>query len=180
MSQKEIPICPKCDSREWVQKVSTVYLEGPDPVPGEDRQVARMSKAEASELHQLLAPPSGKSQVTRPIHPDLMLLVFSGILPLFLVGIFNKQRPLLLPVLVVVALSYVVYFWQRSRLIARYSNLKKSQVEDVHQTERAIGRWMKMYYCAQDHVVFMDGSAEFVVAEQAGELMWKGGRSLKP
>src|SRR5512139_235338 len=104
MIDKTMPVCPQCGENDRVEKVSTLYLEGlrvgnkaNDPLG--QKSLTGLSKAEISELRHLLAPPSsGKSQVTRPIHPDLILLVFTGVLPVFLVGIMNNQRVLLIPV----------------------------------------------------------------------------------
>jgi hypothetical protein len=171
-------ICPKCGLSDQVEKVSTIYLQGfnagkTPSAQSEGGDFPKLSKAELSKLHRLLAPPSSeRSQVIRPIHPDLMLLVFSGLFPIFLVGIASSQRTLLLPAILVLVFFYLLYFWQRKRLIARYDQLKQSQVEEKRRVEQAIGRWMKTYYCARDELVFKDGAIEGIPVARAEELMW--------
>jgi hypothetical protein len=134
-----------------------------------------LQKGELAGLRRLLAPPSGNRQVTRPIHPDLLVVVFSGVLPVFLLGIARSQAGLLLPVLLVLAICYGLYFWRRKMLIARFERQKQDQEEAKRRVERAIGRWMRTYYCARDGVVFSAGMSAWAPVEQMDELLSASG-----
>lgn len=179
MSPQAAPVCPKCGQNDQVEKVSTVYLQGigvKNTSTGfpEEPTSSQLSKHEISKLRKLLAPPtSGKKELTRPIHPDLMVLVFTGLLPIFMVGIAGNQRGMLLPVLGIVVIFYLVYFWMRKRLIVRYQQQKQLLVEEKSQVEKAVGRWMKTFICMRDDVLFREGGSVWASMEQADQLLWK-------
>jgi hypothetical protein len=149
-------ICPQCGASEPVEKVSTLYLQG--------------SEARKGALHNLgrrLAPPSsGKKELTRPVHPDTVVILFSCVLPFFLVGILNQQRGMFIPILVVLVCAYGLYFYKRKAAIARFEQEKNNQLRDRVRIERAIGVWMKLYYCSSDDSVFIPGKPDFIPADQ--------------
>jgi hypothetical protein len=179
MTSQEPPVCPKCGQNDRVEKVSTIYLQGigahKTPVnPQVGSAASHLSKREAAKLRKLLAPPmSGKKELVRPIHPDLMVLVLTGMLPIFLDGIARSQRGMLLPVLAVVLVFYVFYFWMRKRLVGRYHQQKQSLLEEKGRVEKAVGRWMKAFYCGRDEVLFREGVNEWVPGDQIDQLIWK-------
>lgn len=181
MSQEHAPhshsvVCPVCGQGDQVEKVSTLYLAGI-----EARRLSKASEAslaqildrgvftaqELSRLSQRLSPPaSGKKEFSRPLHPDLMVLVFSCIAPIFLYGILAQQSGWLLPILGLLALMYGVYFYQRKALIARYESRRAAQHGEQAQIEKGIAIWMKLYYCAREDGVFLPGKKECIAVDQ--------------
>ncbi len=146
--------CPTCGLTDLVEKVSTIYLVG----------------AKEKKLHALsrkLAPPSsGKGSPMRPVHPDTVVIVFSCVLPIFLIGIVNQQRLFLIPAILILAICYGLYFYKRRAIIAKFEQEKKAKQEEQKRIERGIATWMKLYYCGRDDSVFLPGKAEMIPADQ--------------
>ena len=171
-------ICPQCGRSEGVEKVSTLYLAGikkagASSQPGEDlasQVLARLPDLTPQDLHALsreLAPPSsGKAAPTRPVHPALEVLVFSLVIPIFIIGILNQQRAALIPVLVVLALAYGLYFYRRKDILAKFAKAQAEQKAKQARIEHGVKNWMKLYYCTQDEVVFFPGKKESVPVEE--------------
>ncbi len=168
--------CPQCGQSDQVEKVSTIYLTGLE------KRHSRFAKGKAQEkdtlkinlaprdlehLSQWLAPPSsGAGRVTRPVHPDWVLLAMTAILPVFIAGIWNSQRGALIPVLAVMALFYGLYFLRRRVLIERYQNELEAQQNQKERIERGIRTWMKLYYCHREGIIFLPGRKEFIPVDQ--------------
>jgi hypothetical protein len=180
--------CPICNQSDQVEKVSTLYLVGIELKrrPGSARLDDKTSQAAAllrarqmaqpgvEPLPRKLAPPSsGKQTTIRPIHPDLAVLAFSLIAPVFLYGILTSQPGAVLPVLVGLAFSYGLYFWQRRRLIGRFESEQARQKQNARRTTRAIERWMRLYYCAREELVFEPGDSGGVPVDQMMGLIFQ-------
>jgi hypothetical protein len=115
----------------------------------------------------MMAPPSsGKSAPIRPVHPDTVLIVFSFILPFFLLGILKQQPVMIIPVLLVLAGLYGLYFFKRKAILAKFEREQDNQRELQARIERGIKTWMKLYYCDRDEGIFLPGKDELVPAEQ--------------
>jgi hypothetical protein len=91
------------------------------------------------------------------VHPDLVVLVFSLVLPVFLAGIRASQPAMLLPMLVVLGLGYGLYFWKRAAAIAKFERQRHAYEASGARVRRGLERWMQLYYCAADDVVFEAG-----------------------
>jgi hypothetical protein len=130
------PACPVCHQAAPVGKVSAIYVHAlqaqhpkalpsggaaePPPAP-RPAFLDDLSRAEMIALGKRLAPPSTpKKMPTRPLHPDLVVVVFSAILPVFLIGIRSSQPVMLYPVAALLALGYGLYFWKRGPAIAKF------------------------------------------------------------
>jgi hypothetical protein len=178
-------VCPKCGQDDRVEKVSTLYLSGIEAgrlswlaksggaVQAPVRPLlAEIPIRELRLLSRMLAPPSsGKSQTVRPVHPDLVVLAFSGVLPVFLAGIAADQRGLLIPILAVILLFYGLYGFRRKSLIARFEREKEARQEEARRIQRAIGRWMNLYYCTDDEGVFEYGKDNWTPVDRMVELL---------
>lgn len=179
IQSKENPrkvICPECGRSEGVEKVSTIYLAGirvkRSSTSGQiDEDLAsqvleHLPGLTAQDLHSLsrdLAPPSsGKAGPIRPVHPDLVVLVFTGLIPIFITGIVNQQPAVLIPVLIILALAYGLYFYKRRVIIAKFIQAQEEQKEKQALVERGIQNWMKLYYCSREEGVFIPGRRELV------------------
>ena len=181
-------VCPICGQAHSVEKVSTIYVLGisPErldkvgPLPGEamgrrPRQ-SKIPDAELKVLSQRLSPPAmgRQSPTSRPISPDMVVVVFSLVIPFFLAGITNSQ-PAMLPVaLGFLVAFYGLYFWMRKALKAKFERSLAEQQARTERVKRGIGRWMKLYYCAQDDVVFEPGAERTVPADQMGGYLLEG------
>ena len=178
-------VCPLCKQADRVEKVSTIYMTGIGidrlPPTAGSQPERRASNLElkgipASSLKALsrkLAPPSSRARVpTRPLHPDLVVLVFSLIAPVFLYGILTSQPGVLLPALAILAGFYGLYFLKRKQLIAKFERQQTARNAADERVKRGIERWMKLYYCIRDDGVFERGSGELVPVDQmAGYLL---------
>lgn len=144
-----------------MEKVSTVYMNG---IGARDRQ--------QSTLTQKLSPPAaGKQGMMRPIHPDLVVIVFSLIAPIFGYGILTNQAGTLLPVGILLIIGYGAYFWQRKRLLERFQADLEHRRNEVERIQRGIGRWMEIYYCARDECVFKPGSKHSIPIDEISEYL---------
>lgn len=157
-------ICPVCKQAETVEKVSSLYIKA---VEAGKAGRSASDFLQARPLQQALAPPnSGKKTVTRLIHPDTMVIVFSLVAPFFLAGIASSQAGMLAPTLGLLVAGYAAYLWQRQRLIRRFKQQEAQEKAEKVSVEQRIAGWMKLYYCAEDEVVFAAGSEESAPVEQ--------------
>jgi hypothetical protein len=180
-------VCPNCGNEHRIEKVSTIYISGIDASrlawlakSGEDTKgtpspiLTEIPTPELRQLSRKLEPPSsGKSQTLRSVHPDLVVLAFSAILPVFLAGIAADQRGLLFPTVGIILLFYALYGFRRKSLVARYEREKEARTNETRRVQRAIGRWMNLYYCFVDDGVFEKGKDDWTPADQMAELLLK-------
>ena len=168
-------ICPACGLADTVAKVSTIHLIGIDakrqPAGQETSQTGPLPPGlTTQELHTLsrkLAPPSsGKGAPNRPVHPDIVVLVFSAVVPFFLVGILNQQSGLLIPILILLAASYGLYFYKRKAAIAKHEQALAARQNEQERIQQGIHTWMKLYYCLQDEIVFLPGKKDLVPVDE--------------
>ncbi len=179
--------CPACGQQATVEKASTLYLLGIDPqAAAKAAQAAakdspapqpavleQLSAGEQRALARRLAPPSSPQQaLTRPVHPDLVVVAFSLVLPVFLYGILTSQPEALAVVAPVLLLFYGLYFWRRKSILQRFNaGLQQRKAED-ERVRRAIQRWMRLYYCLDDDAVFLPGDTQVTPADQMlGKLL---------
>lgn len=179
MTNKRIA-CPSCGQSDQVDKVSTIYLAGigQDRLPANAEpirlQLQEITPDELRRLSRRLKPPaSNRRAPTRPIHPDMMVVTFSLILPFFLYGIYQSQANILLPVLAVLAGFYALYLWKRRLIIARFERQVAAGKATDERIRRGIERWMKLYYCVRDDAVFEIGKSELVPADQMDWYLFK-------
>lgn len=169
--------CPYCHLSDQVEKVSTLYLLGIGlKIPGQknkNNSIGGVGAPFASrELAQRLRPPSsGKSKILRPVHPDLVILTFAMILPIFVWGIFTQQRMVLAPTIVVLMIFFGLYVWKRKDLVAKFIDEKEREKRIKRDAEGAVKRWMALYYCARDDLIFTPDSLEGVPCDEMDEYL---------
>ncbi len=179
--------CPICHESEPVLKASAIYIAAlevrygkkpaaldPDGELGEPPPGAllNLNPAELQALGKRLKPPvGGKKSTFRPIHPDMLVGVFSVIAVFFLYQIFTLQTEALPVALGSAVVFYAFYFWQRKRLIAKHYALVQEQKDAQIRSERTVKRWMGLYYCVADDVVFTIAGHKPVPADQMYELL---------
>jgi hypothetical protein len=179
--------CPVCNQQDQVEKVSTLYLigiglkgqsAGPTYQPGQSKPgsqvLQELSESELRALSRRLAPPASKKEaMMRPLHPDLMVLTFSLVIPIFLFGIFQDQSPMLLPALIVLGFFYVFYAWKRKSFVDKFELQLKKRQASQQQIRIGIDRWMKLYYCARDDGVFEPGAQQLVPSDDLMSFLMK-------
>jgi hypothetical protein len=171
--------CPGCGQFDQVEKVSTLYLvgiglnrqpksgEAPLDLPPTNAWVSALPPAELGALARRLKPPSsGKQAFSRPLHPDMVVIVFSLVLPVFLYGMWTSQRAVLPAALAVLAVAYALYFWKRKAIIARFQHNRNNRLSADERARRGVERWMKLYYCYRDDGVFPAQGGELIPADQ--------------
>jgi hypothetical protein len=189
-------ICPACGKSDQTDKVSAIYIQGLErgrqsvgaasqAEPAHSRSPVLLGKTalECRELSRRLAPPSaGKRLPTRPLHPDMVVIAYSLILPVFLYGILTSQRPLILPLLGLLAVSYGLYLWKRKAMVAKFESQVAARQAADERIKNAIERWMKLYYCARDDGVFIPPAGRLLPADQMLEYLYESpaGSSSQP
>ncbi|MBN2146487.1 MAG: hypothetical protein JW726_03825 [Anaerolineales bacterium] len=175
--------CPACGQGDAVEKVSTIYLLGiglarggnaPQEGGGQP-QVAKAPHPHWKELSKRLAPPAGGREGlgTRPVSPDMVVLTFTLVIPVFLVGILTSQRALLPVALLILAAFYAIYFALRKRLMAKFARGQAERAAKAERIKAGIARWMQLYYCERDDVVFEPGKGQAVPAERMNGLLFE-------
>ena len=182
--------CPACGQSDQVEKVSNIYVLGIEqrrrlsksqtqPEIGETSQnppaLSRNKSFPWRELSRRLAPPASGKQVTRPIHPDLVVLTFSLTVPIFIYGIISSQPVMLLPMLLLLVLSYGLYFWKRAATVAKFERQRLAQQASADRIKRGIEIWMKLYYCAREDIVFELGKDRYAPADQMNGYLFDTG-----
>jgi hypothetical protein len=181
--------CPQCGQADQVEKVSSLYVYGiekkwgrrrSDPsqnrTPSSSRSafLEEMPEAELLTLSRRLAPPAAKKESgLQPIHPDLIVLAFSLVAPIFLYGILTSQSGGLVYVLPLLAAFYGFYFWKRRELITKFQAQQDARQAAKVQVKHGLQRWMSLYYCARDDGVFKPGAGELTPADQLAGFLLK-------
>jgi hypothetical protein len=171
--------CPVCSNDKNSIKVSDIYIqslvrlkngdnaEAPiidrlqQEIPEERRRKLKGSRY-YRELMESFAPPQGEGNVTRTINPD-MIAVVTGLFSLyFLFQIFTKQYFAFWYVVILEILVFSAYIIFHKQIKAKFISKKTEESSSKLTIEKAVGYWMKLYYCIQDNVVFSTNSDEAV------------------
>jgi hypothetical protein len=175
LSKKQVvrPKCPVCEQTDQTIKLSRVYLEAiaadrkktdfqdnnTDPLPFE------LDPKFLTKNLRRFTPPSGKTELIRMVHPDWTAGAFSLLALFFLYQMFTTQIQSFYIGLGLFVVAYALYFIFRKKIIARYTQRKTSEEEDKKNIEQSIGRWMRLYYCVRDDIVFEPGKKEFAALD---------------
>jgi len=174
-------ICPVCGECEVVSKVSKIYLnslsgnlqvEPKDKLTGTSAHEGDQPTRQIRELGPRFAPPSGKTQTLRSLHPDQIVGAVFLISLFFLWQISTSQPGGLLPALGVWILGLALYVFNRKRLLARHAAQQADQKAQKLAVERAISRWMELYYCGKDDVIFIAGQDQSVLADEMNNFLF--------
>jgi len=173
--------CPDCGELDQTTKVSAIYIAGIE----QSRSSSKKNSPSVSELkgippsnlaalsRRLKPPASGKQTITRPVHPDSVILIFSLVVPFFVFGIGKSQPIALVPVFILLAGFYGFYFWKRKSIIAKFDRNQADRKRTEDQVKMQLDRWMRLYYCARDDGVFEPGSKELIPADQMSGYLLK-------
>jgi hypothetical protein len=163
--------CPVCGCEEKTFKVSDIYIqslvrlkqgdgaEAPiidllqQEIPIERRDKLKGSRY-YRQLMESFAPPQGESTATRAINPDWVAFAMLLISLFFLYQIFTTQYGAFWYMVAMTVIAFGAFFFFRRRLQTRYQAQKNEENSQSGLVEKAVGQWMKLYYCAADNVVF--------------------------
>jgi hypothetical protein len=160
----QVPECPVCHSSANVAKVSQVYLAGitdPKSRTEADQAVIEMvfgekdlTQRDLREGLRPFMPPSGKTKVTRPMHPDLIVGGFGLVALVMLYNIFvNQPQDGWVAMLAFLAFGGV-YLAARKGVLARFEKAQLAAQEEKAVVEGLGGRWLEQYLCTEDGTVF--------------------------
>lgn len=193
MAEKIIPVCPICETSEKSFKVSEIYIqslvrlkhgnnaEAPIidalqmEIPEERRDKLKGAKY-YRQLMESFAPPQGETRSTRAVNPDLVVGAV-GLLSVFILyQVFSTQYFVFWYVLAFALIAFAAYFLSRKRIIAKFTAARAQEAGTKPIIEKAIGLWMKLYYCAQDNVVYWANKKDSVPIDQMNNyLLQKAG-----
>jgi|GEM_PF-1008393 len=181
MTAASRPVCPACGSEQNVVKASKVYVAGitrADQRSPEDRQLLTavygkepLSAEEVHQVSQQFGPPSGRSQIARPVHPDLAAGVFSLAALGFLINTFWTARAVFWIILALWLASLAAYAAARRAIVGRYRAQERLAVEDRQAVEVSVSRWMQVYYCGDDGCVFIPEHGDSVPLRQLQQYL---------
>jgi hypothetical protein len=163
--------CPLCADSENIYKVSEIYIQSlvrlkhgdEAEAPIIDRLQAeipeeRRGKLKGSRYYRQLmesfAPPQGENQSTRAINPDWIAFGALLISLFFLYEIYSTQHEVFWYMVAFALVAFACYGIFRKTIIAKYQLLKSQETGTKGKIEKAVGLWMKTYYCAKDNVIF--------------------------
>lgn len=186
---KERPACPACGQDDRVFKVSTIYLDAlaafssparntvlPELNDGEALHGPGINPLKIQAVRRLansFAPPSGRKEVVRLLHPDLILTVSALVAVFFLIQIYNTQRAAFPIAVALLALFSLGYLLARRSILTRFNHKKAEEQQEKRRFERAVARWMRLYYCDRDEEVFDPAGATRVPLAQMEAYLLK-------
>ena len=170
--KKSDAVCPQCNTRKEVYKVSEIYLSGLESIkssktlkdntfdlvfghPSQKLGQRFVDQTTKRTLVSKFAPPSSsKQRISRSVHPDFIMFATLLLSLFMLYQIYTQQRGVFIPALLLILGLGIAYFFTRKKINAKFMEKQKAEGKETDQIKEAIERWMKLYYCATDFTVF--------------------------
>jgi hypothetical protein len=169
VTKKEV--CPVCGQETHSYKVSALYVEtlmkmkhgNEADTPIFDQLRAEMPPEMAAkntgkgyyrDMIQAFQPPQGGTESMRSINPDWVAFAMGLLVIYMLYQIYATKNPLFWYTLGMAVALYAAYFIFRKKIIGKYLTEKKQETGGKESVEKAVGKWMKLYYCSTDNVVY--------------------------
>lgn len=185
---KPAPICPCCNLGDRAYKVSILYLEASVRLhhhetanqPELDAMLEDLLPPDCTEQDQawvtarmlsLFTPPAGKQVSSRQIHPDWMIFFLIGIGIVFAYSAATKQPAQLPAIIGLILLSLLIYWRIRKTAVLRYERQIREEEAEKEAVERAVARWMRLYFCTRDQCIFDPQENRSVPLERLKELL---------
>lgn len=129
--------------------------------------ISTLPENDLKQLSQKLKPPASPKQAfSRPVHPDTVVLTFSLVVPFFIIGILQNQSGMIIPMVILLTLSYILYFLKRRQIVSKFNKILEERLTSEKRTRRALERWMSIYYCARDDVIFEPRTGRWAPLDQ--------------
>ncbi len=163
--------CPLCADSKNTYKVSEIYIQSLVRLKYGDKAEApvidllqaeipeeRRSKLKGSRYYRQLmesfAPPQGENRTSRAINPDWVAFAALLISIFFLYEIYTSQHEIFWYMVAFALAAFACYAIFRKPIFTKYLLQKNQESGSKGKIEKAVGLWMKAYYCAKDNVVF--------------------------
>ena len=182
----ETPICPECQKNDRIYKVSQIYMESLTVFnKKEDHPIlsalfkdkddnVELPSPYSHDFMRMFAPPSGKNEMIRALHPDLIVGFFTAAILFLLYSAYDQQRSIILPSMIVLVPAYVLYFIFRKGAIKKYKDNVADSKGEVVSVEQAIAIWMKLYFCARDGVVIEPETGKILPLDEMKRYLLRG------
>lgn len=182
-------VCPVCALSDKTFKVSSIYIEALEgfkkegelkiisQIVNDHNQLTTPGILKTRSLRSVVtsfSPPSGGSQTIRPVNPNLIVMAFTLIAIFFLTQIYTTQREMFIPILILVMVFYLGYAFFRKRIYAKYTRQIQANIDIKATYGAAIGKWMRLYYCARDDGVFDPDENQMAPLQAMGAYLLTG------
>jgi hypothetical protein len=171
-----------------VYKISQIYLESLMRLKqGEKAEAPIIDKFKAEvpeeqlkheqgkdyyrDVVQVFKPPQGTSQSLRAVNPDWVAGIVALASFFFLAQIYNNNRSVFWYMVLMVAVGYGLFFLFHNKIKAKFEKERSKELNTKQAAEKAVGKWMKLYYCTKDNVVFGAKKDESAPLEEFREYL---------
>ena len=113
-----------------------------------------VSPGEITQISRQFGPPQGRTTVMRPVHPDLVVGLFSLMALVFLFNTFSASAVSFWTILIIWLVFLGGYVLARKRIVSRHLASLDTVRLEKDGVQNAVERWMGLYYCASDGCVF--------------------------
>lgn len=192
MTEKKV-ICPACGEDQHTFKVSQIYLEALMRVKNKENAETplldqlkaelpseRAAKMKESDYYHYVvesfAPPQGGAQVIRAINPDWVAVALGLLSVYILYQIYFEQRAVFWYMFAFAALVFAAYLIFHKQIKGRFETERRKESGDKEQIERAVGHWLKLYYCSADNIVFGWKKGDRVPLDQMNTYLLENSR----
>lgn len=171
--------CPVCLSSDRIEKASSVVRTGRGSMLWMDGEVAQYE----TEIAQLLAEPT----LPRPMPAGQAFfsiaaswLAMAAVLGV--VALLRMQEFVDLPELSLDAVTIMSLLWfglaSPGIVLLRYSQLQSAIRDETPRWQQARERWMRLYYCGRDDIVFIPQELLVLSPERVADLLYPASESL--
>jgi hypothetical protein len=189
MSEKPIP-CPVCNEEAHSFKVSQIYLESlmrlkhreNTETPTLDKWLGAATDGAGKKFkgvqyyHDIVSkfqPPQAGATVMRSVNPDWVAFGL-GLLSIYILyQIFRTQYEIFWYMFGFALLVFALYIIFHKQFIARHNVNKSAETGLKTNVEKGISRWMKLYYCSKDNIVYGDKKGHYVPLDQMNDYLMK-------
>lgn len=186
--------CPICESAENSFKVSEIYIQSLVRLKHGDKAIAptidrlqaeipeeRRDKLKGSRYYRQLmesfAPPQGGTMTTRAINPDWIAFSMLILSLFFLYQIYTTQPGVFWYMVGFAIIAFAAYGLFRKKIFEKYLSQKTEQSGSQEIVEKAVGIWMKLYYCTKDNIVYGGKKGNAIPIDQMRSYLLESAKS---
>lgn len=123
-------------------------------------------------LVKQISPPTGQKQITRAIHPDWMV-IFGCVVGLLFVYRMSVTNTGSLPVMIsLLSIGLLFYIISRRPVLHRYNERLRNERESIRRLDLATERWMRLYICSKDMLIFDPERHLVVSVDRLSDLLF--------
>jgi cbb3-type cytochrome oxidase subunit 3 len=111
--------------------------------------------------------------VIRSINPDWVVWALGLMSVYILYQIYFEQHEVFWYMVIFAVVAFGAYIVFRKQIKGKYNSEKYKELGDKEQIERAVGHWMKLYYCSTDNIVFGWKKGDKVPLDQMNQYLMK-------